>query len=419
MFKYLFLCFSIFLAGFSCNNIENKPQNAGIVQIDSEKPTEPENMEVDTSLNRENNKYVPDENYYLLASLYIEELLALENIEKLDIDAFDAPKDLSFINNLTQLKELEIFYVFKDYRKIIESLNSVNNLPNLEKLTIYGTVDLNDVNFLKNFPGLRTLHIDVDAIENISALKYMHNLEKLRIGHFFSTNDSSLFSNMKKLKELDLRLSSKYEFYEEHFNLPNLETLNLRLSGSTLIVNRIIPLLPNLKKLRIDGHEYHEIANIGMLKNLEELDIHARTDDGQVDLIHIGTLERLKRLIVSNVKMDSIINLKNSNLEYLYLGISGSDYHTGINLERLSRLTNLKELTLDWLTVNDVRPLLKFPNLETVDFGLYTTYGDISPLAESKTIKNISIWAMYYNEIPKEIFENRGITLEIHINSDH
>jgi Leucine-rich repeat (LRR) protein len=121
-------------------------------------------------------------------------------------------------------------------------------------------------------------------------------------------------------------------------------------------------------------------------------------------------LENLKYLSVDYEKMDSIVNLKNPNLEYLSL--SGRYGHE-INFNLLSGLKNLKSLYLSSGKVNDVRPLLKFPNLERVEFGSSVQYTDISPLAESNTIKEIEIWNEYYVDIPEKLFESKGITLKI------
>jgi hypothetical protein len=113
------------------------------------------------------------------------------------------------------------------------------------------------------------------------------------------------------------------------------------------------------------------------------------------------------------VNINSIVNLKNPNLEYLNL----SNYwqRPEINFNLLSGLKNIKSLILNSVKVNDVRPLLEFPNLEHVYFGLYVEYTDISPLAESNSIKEIEIVNGYfgYVDIPRELFENRGIILNI------
>jgi tryptophan 2,3-dioxygenase len=98
MFKYLFLIFSIFLAGFSCNNNapKAKPQNTAIEQAEEQDPYW-----------EYKNDYVPAKNFYSLNYRYIKRLLGLKNVETLRITS-NALKDLSFLNNLEQLKELEV-----------------------------------------------------------------------------------------------------------------------------------------------------------------------------------------------------------------------------------------------------------------------------------------------------------------------
>ena len=424
MFKYLFLIFSIFLVGFSCNNNapKAKTQNTTVERIGTKEPSEAEKIE--NAVFSDKNFYIQERNYYWLNSYYIKELLELKNIETLTI-RHNAPKDLSFLNNLEQLKELEVdaFY----YEEMIESLINVYNLPNLEILKIECDDRLNNLDFLKNFTHVRSLNIYCSGrVENSNALKLMNNLEYIEItGGGITITDSSLFSNMKNLKELYWRSPVVKNALDEKelFNLPNLESLRLggngffnKSSPNNLDINKIISSLPNLKKLWIGGgdvEEYHDITNIVTLKNLEELTIWfstAGSDNRYIDLTHIGTLENLKKLSVDYEKMDSIVNLKNPNLEYLSL--SGRYGHE-INFNLLSGLKNLKSLYLSSGKVNDVRPLLKFPNLERVEFGSSVQYTDISPLAESNTIKEIEIWNEYYVDIPKKLFESKGITLKI------
>jgi predicted aldo/keto reductase-like oxidoreductase len=113
--------------GLSCNsNVPKaKPQNVTIEQVGAQEQDETEKIE--NAIFSDKNDYVQDRNYYL-NSHYIKELLELKYIETLAISS-NAPKDLSFLNNLEQLKELIVSASYD--REMIESLNNVYNLPNL------------------------------------------------------------------------------------------------------------------------------------------------------------------------------------------------------------------------------------------------------------------------------------------------
>ena len=424
MFKYLFLIFSIFLVSFSCNSNapKAKTQNTAVERIGSQEQNEAQEQDeaekIENAVFSDKNSYVQDRSYYL-NSPYIKELLELENIETLGIGD-DAPRNLSFLNNLEQLKELRISVDF--HREMLESLINVYNLPNLEILKVSCTfrTRLKSLDFLKNFTHVKSLTINCKNVVDYNALKLMNNLEYLKIENMTIT-DSSLFSDMKKLKELEWRAYDIKNTLDEKelFNLPNLEYLRLEgyIFFTNIDIDKIISSSPNLKKMWIsDVKEYYDITNIVTLKNLEELTIflndnHEPRPDS-IDLTNIGTLEKLKKLEVNCVNINSIANLQNPNLEYLIL--SGRYGHE-INFNLLSGLKNLKSLYLGSGKVNDVRPLLKFPNLERVEFGSSVQYTDISPLAESNTIKEIEIWNGRYGyvEIPVKLFENKGITLDI------
>jgi len=428
VFKYIFLVFSILFICLSCNNnaSKEKPQNTAIERIGTQEPSEAEKIE--NAVFSDKNFYIQDINYYWLNSYYIKELLELKNIETLEIGS-DAPKDLSFLNNLEQLKKLIVYASYSE--EMIESLINVYNLLNLEILKVECYNRLKNLDFLKNFTHVKSLIIFCsgrgDRVVNTNALRLMNNLEYLEIaGGGITITDNSLFSGMKKLKELEWRAYDIKNTLDEKelFNLPNLESLRLKgyiffskPDSYNLDINKIILSLPNLRKLWIsDVKEYYDITNIVTLKNLEELTIFLNNDHkprpDSIDLTYLGTLEKLKKLSVNCVNINSIVNLKNPNLEYLSL----SNYwqRPEINFNLLSGLKNLKSLNLNSVKVNDVRPLLEFPNLEDVHFDLYVEYTDISPLAESNTIKKIEIWGDYYRSvIPVELFENRGIILNI------
>jgi hypothetical protein len=122
----------------------------------------------------------------------------------------------------------------------------------------------------------------------------------------------------------------------------------------------------NLEFLCINFYENVEDWNpIFDLPNLKQLMIYGN-NSYLIDLVHIGKLQKLEFLfILGGITQDGINNLAN--------------------------LRQLKELDVFLIDIVDISPLSKLPNLEIIQLYSAHKYYDITPLAASKSLKEINL----------------------------
>ena len=80
-------------------------------------------------------------------------------------------------------------------------LTAIGDIASLKNLEIVGSVDLRDINFLKNLKNLKTVFLKNCKISDISVLPDVENLEKLHLENI-EIQDLSPLQNCKKLREL-------------------------------------------------------------------------------------------------------------------------------------------------------------------------------------------------------------------------
>ena len=345
-----------------------------------------------------------------------EELISLLNIESITI--LDYPtdnflvlddKDTALLKNFPQLKVSYWQSGDSFVNEGIQGASVKNNdgvsfdelisLLNIESLSIieglrYNSFFIEDKNImhLKNFPQLKTLDIrSCDNIENLDILKYLTNLERLEI-NATKNIDLSPIKNLENLKMLFFSTDQKLENIRPIFELENLEYLYLHNRYNEQIIDTKDISLPKLKDLSITSPQI-DLTYIGMLPALNKMRIFSDSKNGILD----------------------ISKLRNPELENLTIGWLSRYWSEGkvlynFNLDWLQNLKQLKSLELYGVkNIYNIEALLKFPHLEAVGFPY--TFADIMPLAKSSTIKRIVIDDVYYDNIPMEIFEKRGIEL--------
>jgi hypothetical protein len=227
------------------------------------------------------------------------------------------------------------------------------------------------------------------------------------ISGLYRRDDISYIENMKNLKMLDIRI----------FNY----TINHKLVISDEINFEPIGKLSNLEDLRIFCGNRIDTKFLITLLNLKELTI---STESEIDLVDIGKLPNLESLAIYHYKyVNNISSLKNPQLKRLVL-MNGNRHIIGdysklfieenaeqeLNFDWLLKLNNLEEIVIHDMKINDVRSLLKLPNLKSLEIEDINV-DILMPLLESNTLKEICIEPEYYYDFPKEIFEERGITI--------
>jgi internalin A len=247
-----------------------------------------------------------------------EDYFPLRHCKKLEYLSFRklGEVDLSFVSDMKELRWLE----FADWRGnyLIEDLTPLANLEKLEHITLSSVQGISDISSVADLSHLCEIEI-VGAIFKITELpdlSGMKSLEKLII----SGSEISDIAGCAELENLtELSIGINYE------------------TDLTPILN-----LKKLKSLRIDaGSNLQEfivaISQTNGLRELEELTIpHQELD--------LSSLSKLPKLAV--------------------LRLLGSGKKN--NLSSISKLNNIKKLTLLRMKVNDLSALNHLSNLEVL-----------------------------------------------------
>ena len=141
----------------------------------------------------------------------------------MSIEGISKTTDLSFLKNLTQLKSLNLAFLYP-----LSDLKFLENLINLEFLTldfIYGVYNLN---FLKKLQQLKSLNLrNMPKIDNLNLLKYLPYFDRLSL-HDVNINDIDLIDNLKQVKLISTSTLDSNLDYKTLSQMPNLENLDVR-----------------------------------------------------------------------------------------------------------------------------------------------------------------------------------------------
>lgn len=193
----------------------------------------------------------------------------LTQLRSLGIDECFA--DMSFIENLTQLKELSIT------KAEIKDLSVFQNLVKLRRLHVLWVSDT-DMSYLSGLDALEYIYIQGDHIRNLSGMENMRNMtcvylkETERVSDELKSISLDSFANMDKLTHLDI--------------------IGLKIEDAAPISQ-----LPELKTISLVGTGIEDIECLGELKNLKELEIYGYGNDYIVNQAVSG-FSHLQRLVV-------------------------------------------------------------------------------------------------------------------------
>lgn len=311
-----------------------------------------------------------------------EALSKLKNLAVLKItcrdDRGESLGDISFLESMTNLRNL---YIYNEQRvdidiaplaKLTNLTELYLNFPKSQEYYDNRTFDISPLGKLTKIKKL-TLQFETD---DISPLKNMPELEYLRL-YGANIPDAKQLSELKNLKTLKL-LNCRFAPFEEERTgesingvgeLENLEDLELffrTVPSSKQTDLDFVSKLTKLKALTIIGSS---MTNCDFLKNLTSLEKLKLDSCGVSDISGLTGLTELKILDIYDNKITDFAALENlTKLERLYIPknryYNDSSKITVKNVKALSKLTELKELTIYGNKINDFSFLKSLDKLE-------------------------------------------------------
>jgi hypothetical protein len=250
--------------------------------------------------------------------------------------------------------------------------------------------------------------LDIIFLENFSQDELSNYIDDLEIT--FEVKDLKFIEKFCHIKQLDMPLGKDIDNIESLNYLQNLESLSIW--ASSTIVNMPQFNLIKLKYLRLLAGNVNKISSIANFTNLEILTMNYNSNIEDMDTIF--NLYNLKSLSIYGVTdlIDLTHIAKLQKLEFLDISYLTQD---GIN--NLINLNQLKRLDSSLIDIVDISLLSNLPNLEIVILGNAHNYYDITPLAASKSLKEIGLtfgskeeYTKYMNNVGK-IFSENGINI--------
>lgn len=330
-------------------------------------------------------------------SLTIDQILAVSDIDSLDLSGNTIIQDLSPLLALRELKYIDISSTN------ISDLSPISNVTFLSYLDISNT-PTEDIQFIKYSERLNYLDISgtkitvIDELNNLSNLKHLKAINTPLLGFGVLNSFSALetldleesgFSNLESINKLgSLKALSLKGNYLVNFQflgeLKQLETLNLE---ETNIMD-LTPLggLENLKIVNINRTEVSNLDPLDGLKNLQK--IYADQTDVSEEVAGIYTRKNKSVLLIHHVE-----NLQAwwDSLPEGWEDVFVKAYPDAGNdpaVEELYKIVGADSLDLSGSNIINLRPIEKFSKILHLSFN-DTKVHDLSPLAEIRTLESI------------------------------
>ncbi len=219
----------------------------------------------------------------------------LSELESLDIQMLSGRSpDLSFVENLGQLRELRISH---GGDVDLSPLGSLNQLKKLSMSTWWG--DANDLSFLRDLDQLTEVEIFKCEVEDLSLFQNMLCLQRLYVS-FVNDCDLNYLANLKNLESLDIT-GGNIRNSEGLGNLTHLKSLCLYEEaryGETKSVMFDMQPIANLTELEWINLVYVYIEDISSLANLKGLRHIFLVDTDVSDISSLKDLENLNDLSI-------------------------------------------------------------------------------------------------------------------------
>lgn len=278
------------------------------------------------------------------AAIISVDVLALRpELESLVIEDCDELKDLGGVTGLVNLKNLSIELPYNCPEP------DLGRLIQLESLTLAG---FKNCSFLRNLVNLRTLTMDNCAVENRSELAGLVNLKELTCTAFIGmiARDYRFISSVPALERLDIRGMSTYEDISGFFNIPTLKELNI--SGMECEINfSKLTANPNLEILKMDGLKLYKNVQVSGYGGIQYVDW-----DNVILSEHLNFLSNYQGLKQLSIADNELTSLEFTAALPTLESIDFTDNYI-TDLKPLVGLTHLKEVICSGNPISNYRIL--------------------------------------------------------------
>lgn len=327
-----------------------------------------------------------------------------QNIEKLSIPIDllgSANKDImtAIAINFPNVKHLS----FSHSRKIDDREWIVGEERNEIKIEINNE----SFEFVKKLHCLESIDLSgQNDIIDIKWLAWVPELKTLNLDGCWKIRRLSILSDSKKLTSLNLS-NRRIDSLNWIGLLTNLENLNL--SKCELRQNEEfnqLNKLTKLKKLNLSKTNFNDIFHLTPLVEIKELDLSFSKINSNLE--ELKSLKLLKKLDLAGLKVDDLTFFDQLiNLEYLDLGRCTSGVITLPNMPNLRTLrldyseitaiqpehllNNLIELNLNQCKLSKLDFLAFFPNLEKIDLSENRKIRCLTPCLDLRNLRNLKL----------------------------
>lgn len=260
------------------------------------------------------------------------------------------------------------------------SEGDVAGIEKLDLSTTTGTDKVSNLDGIKEFRGLRELHLDGNQVQDLNQLHLLLNLEKLDLGDLriganpvrLDTDIKGKIDQLPNLRELGLRGQQIQDADLQNLELDNLEELNLEdnqihnLDSIEDVGNNFR--LPRLKRLKLDKNPIENIDTLNNHPYLEELSLDENNSTKDVNPLfdRIDDLPRLRRLGLKKCRFTKVDALHKFSDTLVELDLSQNQIQNSIGqggrdtdpIKPLRDFTTLRYLDLSQNKISDIQSII-------------------------------------------------------------
>ena len=313
-------------------------------------------------------------------------LAGLTQLESLELRGNDL-LDLTPLAGLTNLKTLRLGGSDSGVNNPnLQDLSPLSGLKNLETLVLPGNSQIRDLTPISGLTNLREFSMSGDSstgvyqIADLSPLAGLTNLERLSVT-ISGVDSLEPLRNLKKLTYLFLNGEGAYQDFSPISELTELQTLRLIGTGNSQMAPGDLQFISNLTQLKTLELHFDGTLSLRGIEGLTALETvtlmyHNGDDAFCVDIEALSGLTNLKELTlcIDHRVLDLSPLVPLQDLRALTLFCQGSDWAKPslTDLTPVGQLSNLQSLALYERNITDISPLRNLTNLQNL---LVTEYG--------------------------------------------